>query len=382
VAYVLGMPVAHLLEINVVLMILQSSGSLLKTGVYNIRSECQPPAESRLKVAIDYLCVSGVIPTALLAQLVQYVNDFLGDHLLLEFGVPGSQGKTWSNSIKSPSGVRILWNELNDDAIQVYVQIPGNPLRRLDNRDSWRMCLGFLNCYGLICRRFDVALDDYLRRVTVDELIEIGEKDNFRLVDTYSLASSKKRGDSSAKTVYFGSRESEKYLRFYDAEKVHGLPCDRWEVELKRRHANEAFKEFCSLPVGLDSEEFNSFASQFLASLVTGSVDFVDAENASEGERYDRLKRLPFWQSLIDDVGGSLRLSPPRSKPTLQRTLGWIKRQVVCSLAVVRKGYGHQMFYKWLDSVLGDAEKRFNSYHKSTILAVQNEISKDMFPVS
>jgi hypothetical protein len=49
---------------------------------------------------------------------------------------------------------------------------------------------------------------------------------------------------------------------------------------------------------------------------------------------------------------------------------------------VVRKGYGHQVFYKWLDALLRDGEKRFGSYHQSVVVAVQNEISKDMFPLS
>jgi hypothetical protein len=329
------------------------------------------------------LRLKGVIPVTQLARLVQYANDCLDDHLILEFGKPGGhQGRTWSNYIKSPSGLRLLWDDKPDGMVQILFDIPGTPLRRLENKDCWRMCLGFYHYYKLEASRFDVALDDYKRRITVEQLTEIGYKDNYRLVETFKEVASKKRGKSGAKTLYFGSRESEKLLRFYDAEKRHGLPCDRWEVELKRRHAAEAFKEFCSLPSGVEPEEFKQILAVFLASLVTGAVDFVDAENAPEDERYDRLERLPFWQSLIDDCGGSLRLSPARSKPTLQRTLEWIKRQVVCSLAVVRKGYGHQVFYKWLDSTLSDGEKRFNSYHKSVILAVQNEISKDMFPVS
>jgi hypothetical protein len=354
------------------------------TGANNIRSNCQAAADVRLRVAIDYLRVGGVILAAQLTQLIQYLNDCLDDHLLLDLGTPepAYMGRLWSNSCKSPSGVRVFWDALPEGKIKILVDIPGTPLRRIDTKDCYRMCLGFYHYYELEGRRFDVALDDYSRRINVNELIEIGRKDNYRLVESYKLVSSKNTGKSACDTVYFGSRESEKYLRFYDAEERHGILADRWEVELKRRHANAALFAFCSLPVGMELQEFDGMASVFLASLVTGSVDFVDVENAPEGERYDRLERLPFWQSIIDDCGGSLRLSPARSKPTLQRTLLWIKRQVSRSLAVVRKGYGHQVFYKWLDSTLGDAEKRFTSYHQSVVVAVQNEISKDMFPVS
>jgi hypothetical protein len=379
-----SMPVALPLLLLLPLMIPHQTLVNPLTGLNNIRSNRQSAADVRLRVAIDYLRLSGVIPFAQLTQLIQYLNDCLDDHLVLDLPTskPAYLGRLWSFSCKSPGGVRLFWDVLIDGNIKILVDIPGTPLRRIDTRDCWRMCLGFHNYYKLKCRRFDVALDDYLRRISANELIEIGRKDNYRLVESYKLVSSKNTGKSACDTVYFGSRESEKYLRFYDAEERHGIPADRWEVELKRRHADAAFTAFCSLSLGMELQEFDGMASLFLASLVTGSVDFVDAENASPGERYDRLERLPFWQSMIDDCGGSLRLSPARSKPTLQRTLLWIKRQVSRSLAVVRKAYGHQVFYKWLDSTLRDGEKRFDSYHQSVVVAVQNEISKDMFPVS
>jgi DNA relaxase NicK len=235
------------------------------------------------------------------------------------------------------------------------------------------------NVWAFEGRRFDIALDDYRRRISDDELLEICKKDGYRLAKKCSSAGSKERGEKFNTTVYIGSRESEKYLRFYNAEIRHGLPCDRWEAEFKRRHAFQAFRELCQFSLGLESEAFEGLASVYLASLVTGTVDFVDVENAKDGERYDRLKRLPFWQSIIDDVGGFLRLSPPRIKPTLERSLKWFKRQVACFLSMVRKSYGHQYFYRWLDVTLKDGEKRFGSYHKSVIQAVQNEFSKELF---
>lgn len=355
-----------------------------ETGHNKIRSECQTPAEGCLQVAPDYLRMRGEIQESQLTQFAQYVNDCLGDCLLLdlEHPSPGWMGRLWANSCVSPSGVRLFWDSPSEGKIRVLLNIPGTPLRSLVLKDFWRMCLGFCHYYKLQCCRFDVALDDYSRRITVDKLVEVCRKRNYRLAEKYKFVESGGHDDSSAGTVYIGSRESEKYLRFYNAEKLHGILADRWEVELKRRHAAEALKQFCSLPVGLESEDFDGMASVFLASLVTGSADFVDAENAPEGERYDRLERLPFWQSLIDDVGGSLRLSPVRDRATLPGTFKWFKRQVACFLAVVRKGYGHQLFYKWLDGVLRGCEPRFSSYHKSVILTLQNELSKDMFPVS
>jgi hypothetical protein len=190
-------------------------------------------------------------------------------------------------------------------------------------------------------------------------------------VETYSPFSKARIGEVCIPTIYLGSRESEKFIRFYDAERKHGTPCDRWEVELKRRHAEEAFNHFTGLSFEPgDEEDFEQIVSQFLAGLVIGAVDFVKKE---EGVRYSRRKRLGWWASLCDEVGAGIRLSPARPKPSLERSLKWFTRQVAVVVAALKDGWGTARFNAWLSGEILDGKQRYSAYHEAVIRMLKGE---------
>lgn len=358
----------------------------VKTGHSNTRSECQTSInlDSRqsatrftadLEVSVDWLTIASKHSFHQdLQAMVDFIQEFTNDEFFLEFGnsfSPGRGCKKYEHSGSSLKGCRLGWNVDADGVSTTWLSIPGQVLRQISVRDTWRLCSGLSQRWGVECRRFDAALDDYQRRVSPHEVLRACEAGDIALVQTYQLSAKSPVGQVAVPTIYFGSRESEKFVRFYDAERKHGVPCDRWEVELKRRHAQEAFNHFVNLPFdSFDDESFDNFASHFLAGLVVGAIDF---RKAQEGERLSRRERLDWWESLVNEVGAGIRLSPARPKPSLERSLTWFKRQVSVTVAALRDGWGVSRFNAWMAEEILAGKKRFSSYHEALIRQLKRE---------
>ena len=256
---------------------------------------------------------------------------------------------------------------------KTWLAIPGQVLSQMSVRDVYRLCNGLGHRWKADCRRFGVALDDYKRRVSPAEVMRACEDKDTALFENYTPFGKAKTGEKWVPTLYLGSRESEKFVRFYDAERKHGTPCDRWEVELKRRNAQEAFRHFVSPIFDPDNDDsFEQVTAQFLGGLVTGAIDFVKRE---EGVRYSRCQRLDWWASLCDEVGAGIRLSPARVKPTLERSLQWHQRQVSVLVAALLDGWGRTRFNAWLADEIANGRKRYSAYHEAIIRLLKGEAS-------
>jgi hypothetical protein len=384
-----------------------------KTGGSNTRSECHLtpeqisplPAfgnsyrEASLATGIDWLSFTfDNLSLACFQQLVQFVSDSLESPIVLEPGTSAWFGRSWSSSAFAVNGSRLYWDSAEDGSIsRLIIDINGGSLRRLPLRDIWRFCLGLANVYKATCRRFDVFIDDYKRRIGFWDVVACHGRKEIALFERLSISGSAKPGELLIPTVYLGSRESEKFIRFYNAEAKHGIPADRWELELKRRHAQAAFRQFVAFGrsyeerfssdsassafeslLGAEQPIFEAQMAPFLAGLVCGAVDFVEASD----ERYSRRERLSWWSSLVEEAlqgSSAIRLSPPRPKPALERSIQWFKRQVACFLSCVREGWGRSYFYRWLDSQLKDAKARFGNYHRACVDSLLADFQSDLF---
>lgn len=361
------------------------------TGCSNTRSKCQTKASpsvginiqptkglrvsKNLEVSVDWLTIASEHTThENLQQMIAFIEGYTNDEFFLEFNKqfqPGAGCKLYEHSGSSVKGCKLGWNAGENGVSHTWLSIPGGVLRQISVRDVVRLASGLHHTWKVKCRRFDSALDDYKRRVNPKEVLRACEDGDVALVGTFDPRGKTKIGQKFVPTIYFGSRESEKFLRFYNAEIKHGIPCDRWEAELKRRHAQAAFEHFVALPYdSMSEEEFEQVVSQFLAGLVIGAIDFVKFE---EGVRYSRRKRLDWWASLCDEVGAGIRLSPARPKPSLERSLQWFKRQVAVVVAVLKDGWGNARFNAWLAGEISDAKKRYSPYHEAVIRQLKGE---------
>lgn len=357
------------------------------TGHSNTRSECQSPPElsfspkkngiqlsQGIQVSVDYLVIATKHSSHDdLQAMVDFIAGFSNDEFFLEFDnsfSPGKGCKKYQNSGSSVKGCRLGWNVV-DDISTTWLAIPGYVLSQMTVRDVYRLCNGLRHRWKASCRRFDIALDDYKRRVSLNEILRACEDGDIALVETYMPFGKAKVGEKFVPTVYLGSRESEKLVRAYDAWLKHGIDCIRLEAELKRRHAEEAFEHFTSSIFDPeDDESFEQVTAQYLGGLVIGAVDFVKYE---EGVRYSRRKRLDWWASLCDEVGVGIRLSPARPKPTLERTKQWLDRSVFPSLAMFFDGLGRTHFNSYISGGVAAGRKRYSKRHEAIVKLLKGE---------
>lgn len=74
-------------------------------------------------------------------------------------------------------------------------------------------------------------------------------------------------------TVYWGSRESERFVRIYNKH-IDGVDYDRLEIEFKRSRAEWIMKELAACPI--------SDLPQFLNGVVGGQINFARQHEETE----------------------------------------------------------------------------------------------------
>lgn len=281
---------------------------------------------------------------------------------------PGRQrysGIVWQNSVVNSLNIPIAYNVADDLSVHSWFSLSGTFFKSLGFTDSVRFLVG-LAYYSPRINRIDLKVRDYARRITPAEVFRFASEGYLRRVSKYEIAGSAFVGCEPAFTTYLGSRKSEKFIRVYDAAFVHDVPAIDWELQLRDERAKVAFAELvATFDIDLPSTADRlSLAASFIAAAVCGAVDFLDGD----GKNLDRLRRLDWWQSFIDDCGGVLRLPSGRNKPTVQSTFDWIDRQVITTLSAICDGLGGvSNFIPWLKNSLESARSRYNVFHESFI---------------
>lgn len=295
-------------------------------------------------VRFDWL--QGKIFVSTVADLEQFLDE-LAENANDNWGLTGksfSCGQLFRQGFKSVCGFVGGYN-IKEDGVEGIIQIQGRLLTAVDQQSM----IQFLLEFGMKFTRCDIALDDYDKRVTFDEVRYLGISGYYRLLDTFKYVESCLiKGSTPAPTCYFGS--SDKIIRFYDAEFVHGIAANRWELQLRGLNAQYVIDEYL-------------VDQSCLAAFVVGAIDFGHFVNSS----FDSFKRLLWWQSLIREVRAEPRKIPSdRLKPDIMRSANWIREQAGVVLAVLKLGLEDE-FEQWMREVCLDGQSRFRDYHREQV---------------
>ena len=263
-------------------------------------------------------------------------------------------GESFDYSFRSIRGKLYGGFRQENQEWKMLLQVPGSYWSQLDP-SQYLSLLSFLLDSGFNPTRFDIALDDYDRRIDFNSIKKSGELGHYRLVNSYKCVESAiVRGAELIPTCYFGS--ADKMLRFYDAEVVHGIKADRWELQLRDNHARSVISDYLVAP---DS----------LGSFVTGAVDFGYCSSSS----YDSFKRASWWKSLRTASRGAKKIQLPDYEPCYEKSEDWLYNQVAPTLAVGFHGYGVKAFSLFLFDLITEGTKRLKSYHIQWIKELKKE---------
>lgn len=303
---------------------------------------------SKVKTSIDFL--SGVGSFATMNQTEKFIRSLTsllleGDEFFID-NKPIRIGKQYQLTIKSVyklcGGIKV-----DEDRVELALQLPGTFCRAMENQEE-----GLRKFFeSMRPTRLDGALDDGTRRISQEAVNTIGNKGDYVGVDSYKLISSKgSQEDDRTSSCYFGS--SNKSVRFYNAEAVHGIKADRWETTFRSHYSEQAVIEI------LDNSKY--FA-ETIGGLVTGSIDFVE-----RGHDYRHQPRYKFWQSMRDELPEIL-LKAPSQEYCIAKTLRWLDKQVSPSLGVIKEGIGKQAYSKYMMTLAERGTERFTENHYALV---------------
>lgn len=312
--------------------------------------------------ALDWITLAG---EDINLEKFQY---FLSDRLAVvvdwqKYQISKENGQIWqyfSGTFGATVGIRSAGH---DRTSAVRLCLPGEWFGRWSNGYVQRT-LGILAAkFDVHCTRIDVKVDDYNRELDFKEIwdsIQNGWISGFskaQFIESYG-------GSTAGKTIYLGTRKSNKFGRIYDRMGVtNGKEnCIRYEVEYKRAAAHAVFIDY----IKASKDNYKNR----LAAVLRGSFDFV----IKKDKNLDRATRLPFWDKFLERISAATEyIIYPKKQVSIERTISWIHRSVSKSLLILDRAVGITDSMKLLELWKNEAATRLSDLDRANILQSQFE---------
>jgi len=282
--------------------------------------------------------------------LIELYEGLTSDRMTLEPGKTRFMGQHWTNYGYSVLGARIWYDfpgENKSHHGHAVFSLPGSVLGHF-SIDTIHKLLTGLAQFQPKYTRFDIAIDDYDKRISFEQVRDAIACKNYANFKKAQII--KNYGDDwGGFTIYCGSSASLRMLRFYDkfAQTKGAINSYRWEAQLRDEAATKAVYEWL--------EVFEEMSAQYLASLVLGCVTFVER---GKEKNVPRMVELPWWKEFREAVG-SIRHSFQTIPTTLKKAQKWVNHQVCKTLRIMHEVVGGKRFANWLIREMLKAEKRY-----------------------
>lgn len=309
-------------------------------------------------------------------EMINFVCFIFNDVPIFDFAKGSYIGKYWQNTGRSPFGIKFAWSILEDGSLEYFLSIPGSVCESVPVRTLWAMLRSLVSANYFHCTRLDVALDDYDRSVSMQQVNDAAISNHFARFRSFRVITSGSLDSASVgQTIYFGSSQSDKMLRIYDkfVESGGKQNCIRWELQL-RRESSHTFLSRWLYVQGSSNEQIDEFAQlspSLLGGLVIGSIEFVYRTS----EELSRCKKLDWWEEFQNKIGSSYRISIPKKITTLEDKVHWVFAQLAPTFAIFKKSFGVDSFYQLIESLILDGTSRLKEHHlaliRSTLLSKQ-----------
>lgn len=324
----------------------------------NTQSNCQ-----EFEIGVDWVQGTGVVSD--LVQLFELLESH-GDQYIIYQESPFTSGRKYANHAKSVRGSILAWTVTESGNYEYWICFPGKVLGYFDAYDI-RLLIDSLKSLSCRFTRIDIKIDDYSKALDPQDICSACSVGNYSGFNIFDPRFPTKSGRYAGFTLYFGSPNSEKRVRYYDKsiESQGEIDSFRLEAQLRRSSADIV----CDLIYQIDiaSDDFLALYVDLLKNIVVGSIDFLDRSVDGDRKRIDRSERLPFWLNFLKRLDAyGIKVSPIRPKASLHKTVRWIGRQVQTSLALLNDVFGHN-FHAFLAEQINLGRDRYSTYHRKLI---------------
>jgi DNA relaxase NicK len=307
---------------------------------------------------LDYLVVLGHNKDQC-AELIGRIERTFCTKIVVDYTKGGHFGKHYSVVGRTACGIVVAWNEGREGICEYRASIGGSALSIARNEQL--MLFGqFLLQTGARCSRFDWAIDDYNKFLSLDSVMAAINEGHYARFESYKeVRSGARESKDIGRTVYLGSTLSDRLIRIYDKEveskgKIKSI---RYELQARDDLANSYFVSYFSYNDG----DLGGYA---ISASAVASVEFVRRDGSS---RLDRSERLDWWATWVDMVGHGVRISRQPRSTGLTEKRQWIEKQVAGTLALIHDCMGKQRYYEWISAVVREAAHKSGAKHRAWI---------------
>ena len=268
----------------------------------------------------DWLNVT--FPSTDVERVSTLVTSYLGDSKSRAGGI-----NTYLSSRGWEPGAILAWSEGRPEC---WLSMNGDSCDLIPPADKLRFFVEHVKLGGK-CTRIDAAIDvprSLLGMGQVHAAAAAGHVVGFRRYVPTRPIRDMATGELEGDMATFGRRGKDgsgRYVRVYDKglESQGEIDAIRVEVELS---GDTAKQWFLILAECEDQQEFE----RKIGRIVVGSILFADKSGAHG--HADRFRILPWWKRIAELVG-SATLKVERVRPTLEKSVAWVKRSIPVTLA-------------------------------------------------
>lgn len=347
--------------------------SSVKTGGSNTRLNSQLAANG-IAVSVDWLQFMGTVLADELPHYFAILEEMTKEKLDLNPDKPTMCGRAWANSGRSPNGMRVGWDtEIDRDGnARCFVIIPGGVLSALEPTKVWSIAK-YLRLLGFGCSRIDLTVDDFKKRLKKELIKKAILAGNYSKFRKHPISDS--LDAEGGWTQYFGRRESARFTRLYDknAESKGKINSLRLETQFNAKTANIVLDKWLAISPEHLGEDWEKASAKYIFQSVVGSIDFVDRASNPAEKNVSRLKRLGWWDKFCKLAEGTIYHTAPTPKQSLQKAVGWMKRQVLKSMKCVMEAFGEELAKKWLEHGLNIAGMTLSPWQRKRMAQFESE---------
>jgi hypothetical protein len=308
------------------------------------------------------MCVTGKD----LVDVLEFVAGSLTDVWIWDKDNPVYKGRAFGHRVNSARGGLACWNDLENGCVDLMLSLNGNCLAGSDSLRTLLRITSYLSAMNGKFTRYDINMDsacDFFKglRDLMDKAYDKKQQKGYGITRWQV----EKRKGKVCKTLYLGTRKSDKLHRLYDKDGYI-----RWELECK----NEISQKFVSLAVtafeamGSDAD-FCSIMGTLIKDTILGSVDYIERKD----KNLSRGKRLGWWECFIEFVNGCpMTIKRDKRKRLLEKTMAWIERSVMPTLSIIN-GCSPTLFSDWMINGIKNARRLMSDSGKGRILLEQWE---------
>lgn len=237
-------------------------------------------------------------------------------------------------------GGRVGWSDNRDE---IHFDLPSQALSYYFE-STWDVVrlINFITSVGGKISRYDFCFDVEAEHFVSVDVVEkaVTKRDfvsravDFRVVEEFTFKDGVRV--SKGKTVYVGSRKSQKMLRVYDKAKEQGVyEQDKTRFELMCR--DETAISVCQeLVNSYYQDEVGDKIRETMLGIMRAYCDFVDGDSDTNSSRKIMLN---WWKVIVQDVK-KIRLVITKTVLTIEKAVAWVEKQVAPTLALIKRYYG------------------------------------------